>query len=248
MVRTTYTSVWAELHHEPEFADYDRHAIRARIRRLNDLGFAVDEIRLEPSRGIGQGAGGVRLDVAVANRRFHGRRLERLTGLVALEGQARLLLNDIREYRAWLEFYDKRPVEEGEAAERWLREVFEPTLAVLAPAVGEGRDLVQAYCDVLEEKWILSEMVGKDVGLEAALDAYLGLGAPAPEDDRTAAESGTILDIDWSGGLDVPDADAEAEADAADGVDDDEDDRAGLKATKPADMERARPMGSAGPG
>ena len=51
--------------------------------------------------------------------------------------------------------------------------------------MGEGRDLLQAYCDVLEEKWILSELAGRDVGLQAALDAYLGLGAPAPEDDRS---------------------------------------------------------------
>ena len=222
MVRTTYGSVWEELHHEATFAAYDRHAIRARIRRLNELGFAIDEIRLEPAAGAGQEMGAVRLDVAVANRRFHGRRLERLTGLRALEGQARLLLNDIREYRAWLESYDKRSVEEREAADRWLRDVLEPTLAVLAPAIGERRDLLQAYCDVLEEKWILSEEAGRDVGLEAALDAYLGLGAPAPEDDGGGSESSTVLDIDWSGGLDVPDADAEAEADAADGADDDE--------------------------
>ena len=213
MVRTTYRSVWDELHHQPEFPSYDRHAIRARIRRLNDLGFAVDEIRMEPTGGPRDPSGAIRLSVAVSNRRFHARQLERLTGLVALEGQARLLLNDIREYRAWLEFYDKRPIDEAEGADRWLREVLEPTLALLAPAVGEGRDLLQAYCDVLEEKWILSELVGKDVGLEAALDAYLGLGAPAPEDDRGTAESSIALDIDWSMGLDDADADAEDEAD-----------------------------------
>ena len=68
---------------------------------------------------------------------------------------------------------------------------------------------------MLEEKWILSELVGRDVGLEAALDAYLGLGAPAPEDDRGASESSIALDIDWSTGLDVPDADAEDESDLA---------------------------------
>ena len=38
------------LHDEPEFSPYDRHAIRARIRRLNDLGFAVDEIQIEPAK------------------------------------------------------------------------------------------------------------------------------------------------------------------------------------------------------
>ena len=63
---------------------------------------------------------------------------------------------------------------------------------------------MQAYCDVLEEKWILSETAGTDVGLQSAVDAYIGLGAPAPEADGAASgvPSGgrTGLDIDWSTG------------------------------------------------
>jgi hypothetical protein len=47
--------------------------------------------------------------------------------------------------------------------------------------VGPDRDLVQAYCDLLEHKWLLSEKAGRDVGMAAAMDAYLALGAPAPE-------------------------------------------------------------------
>ncbi len=196
-VRQRYAAVWDELHLEPELAPGDRHGVRARVRRLNDLGFAVDEISLEPSEG---GRGPVRLRVAVANRRFHARELERLTGLVALEGQARLLLNDLREYRAWLEFYDRRQVSEGEGADRWLHEVLEPSLTALLPVIGPDRDVLQAYCDVLEEKWIRSERQGADVGLQASIDAYLGSGAPAPEADTAAKGLPIALDIDWSGG------------------------------------------------
>lgn len=202
-VRTRYASVWAELRHEPEFPTYDRHEVRQRIRRLNDLGFAVDEIKMEPAGGQ---PGAVRLKVAISNRQFHAHELRRLTGLAVLEGQAMLLLNDLREYRAWLEHHERREVSEQAGAERWLDDVLEPTLAVLMPAIGAGRDAVQAYCDVLEEKWILSEMAGYDVGLEAAIDAYLGLGAPAPEDDRGPADASVALDIDWSGGLEGPEA------------------------------------------
>ena len=50
-VRTRYTALWDELHFEPELSPDDRHAVRARIRRLNELGFAVDEISLEPTSG-----------------------------------------------------------------------------------------------------------------------------------------------------------------------------------------------------
>jgi len=32
------------------------------------------------------------------------------------------------------------------------------------------------------------------------MDAYLGLGAPAPESDVASDDAGLGLDIDWSGG------------------------------------------------
>jgi hypothetical protein len=143
--------------------------------------------------------------VAVANRRFHSHELQKLTGLVALEGQARLLLNDLREYQGWLEHQVRKPVPTLEAATRWLEDVLEPSLAALVPAIGPLRDPLQAYCDVLEEKWLLSEAAGHDVGLEAAMAAYLDLGAPAPEAGTSLADSSIALDIDWSGGLDQDD-------------------------------------------
>jgi len=200
-VRSTYTGVWSELTQEPLVSPDDRHAVRARIRRLNDLGFAVDEISMEPSRS---NQGSLRLRVSVANRRFYSRELQRLTGIVALEGQARLLLNDLREYGAWLASEGAR-LTEHQAADRWLDDVLEPSLAALVPTIGPGRDPLQAYCDVLEEKWILSELDGADVGLQRSIETYLGLGAPAPEADARPSDGGTILDIDWSGGFDTVD-------------------------------------------
>ena len=195
-VRERYAAIWEELHLEPELSPGDRHAVRARIRKLNELGFAVDEISLEPSRGRRDI---VRLRIAVANRRFHARELERLTGIKALEGQARLLLNDLHEYRAWLEHQLGDELPETVGADRWVGEVLEPSLARLVPAIGTGRDPLQAYCDVLEEKWIRSEAAGEDVGLEAAMAAYLTLGAPAPEGDGPTDATSIALDIDWSG-------------------------------------------------
>jgi hypothetical protein len=201
-VRARYAAIWDELHLEPELSAGDRHAVRARIRKLNELGFAVDEISLEPSQGRRDI---VRLKIAVATRRFHARELERLTGIKALEGQARLLLNDLHEYRAWLEHQLGNELPEAVGADRWVDEVLEPSLARLVPAIGTGRDPLQAYCDVLEEKWIRSEAAGEDVGLEAAMAAYLTLGAPAPEGDGPTDATSITLDIDWSGAWeDVP--------------------------------------------
>jgi len=59
----------------------------------------------------------------------------------------------------------------------------------LGPVIGE-RDPLQAYCDVLEHKWLLSEQAGRDVGLDAAIAAYLAEGAPAPEPISVAEPPG----------------------------------------------------------
>ena len=161
---------------EPVLKPSDRQVIRHRVRKLNELGYSVD-LDVDPDAADGR----VRLRMAITTRRFHARDLERRTRVRALEGQALLLLNDLNEYGAWLEWYERRTIPTEEADERWLAEVYRPTLARIAAAVGPDRDLVQAYCDVLEEKWFLSEQAGRDVGLDAAIEAYLALGAPAPE-------------------------------------------------------------------
>ena len=175
-VRTRYEAVWDELHHHPELIPGDRMAIRSRLRRLNELGFSVD-LEVDPVGSLGA----VRLRTSVTTRRYHANELERRTRLRTLEGQARILLNDLNEYAAWLEFNEQRLVTPEEAADRWLRAVYRPTQARIAGAVGPERDLVQAYCDVLEHKWLLSEQAGSDVGLAAAIESYLAEGAPAPE-------------------------------------------------------------------
>jgi hypothetical protein len=175
-VRHRYSALWRELHGQVEIQAGDRFAIQAYIRRLNDLGFAIGEVELLPGE-----AGTVRLRTAVAQRDFHARELARRTGLVALEGQARLLLNDLREYSAWLAFFERRPVPSEEGAARWQAEVLEPYLGRLLPIIGPGRDPLQAYCDLLEHKWLHSERAQRDLGLEAAFASYVAAGAPAPE-------------------------------------------------------------------
>jgi Domain of unknown function (DUF4032)/Lipopolysaccharide kinase (Kdo/WaaP) family len=175
-VRVRYQALWEELHAEIEVSADDRYAMAGHVRRLNELGFAVDELELEPGQ-----PGRVRLRVAVTNRRFHAAKVERLTGFRALEGQARLLLNDLREYGAWLECTERISLTPRAAAERWSADVYQPALARLATVIGPGGDAIQAYCDVLETKWLLSERAREDVGLRVALDAYLAGGAVGPE-------------------------------------------------------------------
>lgn len=191
-VRTRYDAVWRELYDQPDLIPGDRREIRARLRRLNDLGFSVD-LEVDP---VGP-AGTVRLRTSVTTRRYHANELERRTRLRTLEGQARILLNDLAEYHAWLEFYERRPVSPEVAAERWLREVYRPTQARIAAFVGPDRDLVQAYCDVLEHKWHLSQRAGGDIGLDRAIESYVAEGAPAPETPAASGDAALeALDIE----------------------------------------------------
>lgn len=202
-VRLRYEAVWSELYAQPELIPGDRRDIRARLRRLNDLGFSVD-LEVDP---VGP-AGSVRLRTLVTTRRYHANELERRTRLRTLEGQARILLNDLAEHTAWVEYFERRPIplDPAEAADRWLREVYRPTLGQIQGMVGPERDLVQAYCDVLEHKWLLSEAAGRDVGLAAAIESYLAEGAPAPERPDPGMDLVVeTLDVeaddpDWAGG------------------------------------------------
>jgi hypothetical protein len=214
-VRDRYLGIWETIHDEPVLHPDDRQAIRNRVRKLNDLGYSVD-LDIDPNATDGR----VRLRMSVTTRRYHARELERRTRIRALEGQAQLLLNDLNEYGTWLDWSEGRSIAGEEVAERWLRDVYRPTLARIAAAVGPARDLVQAYCDVLEEKWLLSEREGRDVGLSRAIEAYLALGAPAPE--RLGKDDDpTVL-------LDPPDGES-FEIDALEFDDGDEDSASGAR-------------------
>ncbi len=166
-VADRYTALWEALHAVPEFTFSRRHEIEGRIRALRDLGFAVDEVRLEPAGATDR----LRLQVVVAERRFHALELAALTGLEVGEGQARILLGDLRAHQALMQQRLGRDVRDTSAARAWRIERFEPGTERAHEAVGGVGDPVQAFCDLLEVRWLLSEEVGRDVGEEEALTA-----------------------------------------------------------------------------
>jgi hypothetical protein len=170
-VADRYRALWEELTHEETFGPDERYKVEARVRRLNELGFAVDELALVPAAGD---RSRLRLKVAVANRRFHAIELQRLTGLEVGEGQATILRNDLCAFQSRLATDDDLA-----AGFRWRTEVFLPGMARAAAAVGPDADPIQAYCDLLEVRWLLSEQAGQDVGDEAALAALASRQTPS---------------------------------------------------------------------
>jgi hypothetical protein len=162
-----YVALWDELTGTEELALDDRHLIDRRIRRLNELGFDVDELVVEHDPD------GLRLRVrpALVEEGHHARELRRLTGLEVQENQARRLLNDIAAFRASISGESEVP--EAVAAARWLAEVYEP-LVVQVPGGLRGRlEPAELFHELLEHRYYLSERAGTEVPLDEALRSYL---------------------------------------------------------------------------
>lgn len=164
-----YEALWAETTREEVVPSDEHWRIQDHIRRLNQLGFSVGEVEIETT-----GAGDrLRIRAIVTDRDYHRHLFQGLTGLTVEERQAQLMLNEIKELKATLGHELDRSVPFSVAAFHWQRERFEPALRALAPVTEKLGDPAEAYCQVLEHKWFLSEQARRDVGLEAALADYV---------------------------------------------------------------------------
>ena len=165
-LRERYESLWEELTREEVFSPNERYKIDARLRRLHELGFDVDEIKLVTTPE------GYRLvlHTQVVEPGHHRRRLHTLTGLHVQENQARRLLYDINSYREAIERRDGRKLPESVVAYRWVNEIFEPTIQ---EDLRFKLDPAEIYHQVLEHRWFLSEKAERDVGLTDAVESYI---------------------------------------------------------------------------
>lgn len=164
-IRARYDRLWSEVNREEWVAPAESWRIHERIKSLNALGFTVGEVKLEAT---GDGSR-LRMRAIVTDRDYHRDLLHDLTGLNAEDTQARLMVQEIQELQATLARTEKRSVPLQVAAYRWMTERYQPTVRQLA---GRG-DPPELYCELLENKWYLSERAGHDVGVDVALEDYL---------------------------------------------------------------------------
>ena len=189
-----YANLWSELTTEAVIDRGDRFGVESRVRRLNELGFDVDEVEL-----IATDEGDrILLRTIVAEAGHHRRRLLSLTGLHAQENQARSLLNDLANFRAHHEREMGRPMAETVAAYRWLSEVFEPTVAAIPPEHRAKREAAELFHEVIEHKWLKSEQAGNDVGVEEALASYIDNVLPTEPEERTVLRESEVAQ-GWMG-------------------------------------------------
>lgn len=165
MLIDCYRALWKELTGETAFAPDERWKVNERVERLNQLGFEIGEMSMRRE------AGGPRLVIRpkVVEAGHFSRAIERLTGMRTEENQARHLLNDIDQYRA-ISAPDM-PLEA--AATSWMREIFEPTVALVPQKYRDGMGAPQLYVSILEHRWYMSEKAGCDVTQAVAAKAFV---------------------------------------------------------------------------
>lgn len=172
-----YRSLWAELTDVERFEKGDRWRVEARIRRLNELGFDVDE--LEMSTDIDGRSIAIRPKVVDAGH--HSRRLLRLTGLDAEENQARRLLNDLDAYRA---AKDRQQEDEEIVAHAWLAKVYEPSIQAVPPQLWGRLEPAEVFHEMLEHRWFIAERLGHDISMRRAVKDYVKTILPAKPAER----------------------------------------------------------------
>ena len=164
-----YEALWAELTREEVFAAQEQFRVDSRIKRVNQLGFDVEELDIQTIEGGHK----IRLRVQVVEPGHHRRRLEALTGLDVQENQARRLLNDLDHSRAWQGGLEGRVIPEQEAAQRWLAEVYRPALAAIPPEQAAKLDAAEIFHQLLEHRWYTSERAGRDLPLVEVVPSYV---------------------------------------------------------------------------
>ncbi|MER1997678.1 MAG: DUF4032 domain-containing protein [Arthrobacter sp.] len=164
-IMDSYRNLWAELTEQESFELGERWRVNARIRRLNELGFDVDELTIRTTPDGSQ----VQLQPKVVDAGHHQRRILRLTGLDAQENQARRLLNDLDSYRA-----DNHPdLDEELSAHLWVTQIFEPIVKAVPRELGSKLEQAEVVHEVLEHRWYMSEKENRYVPMAEAVQSYL---------------------------------------------------------------------------
>lgn len=176
-----YHRLWAELTHDEVFAEGERHRIHDRLRRINEIGYDVEELELLREDG---GQTRLHLRTSVLEPGRYQRLLRELTGLEAQDLQARVLLNDIRNFAAWMADDEGTVLEESVAARRWLERSFEPTVALVPHELRGRRQAPQVFVEVLElwQRWSAEQ--GADLDLFEAARRYVTEVLPGAEEEQ----------------------------------------------------------------
>jgi hypothetical protein len=171
-----YNLLWKELTETERFERGDRWRVEERVRRLNNLGFDVDELEISTDIDGTQ----IQIRPKIVDAGYHSRRLMHLTGLDVEENQARRLLNDLDSYRAALH---RQNDDEAQVAHDWLANIYEPVTRTVPPELRAKVEPAELFHEVLEHRWYLSERAGHDMTIEEAVRDYVDMVLPSKPDE-----------------------------------------------------------------
>ncbi len=179
-----YRSLWRELTASERFEKGCRWRVDERIRRLNELGFDVDELTISTDL---DGAT-IQIQPKVVDAGHHSRRLMRLTGLDVEENQARRLLNDLDAFRA---SQDRQNEDEALVAQDWLSQVYEPVTRTVPRGLTKKLEPAEVFHEVLEHRWYLSEAAGHDIPIREVIADYIKYVLPGKPDEAAVLGADT---------------------------------------------------------
>jgi len=172
-----YEELWDEVTGEETIEPGERWRVSARVNRLNDLGFEVDELQISTTEDGTR----VRIRPKVVDAGHFHRQIMRLTGLDVGENQARRMLNDLDQFRA-MTGRSEDPIEF--VAHEWLATVYQPTIAAVPRELRGRLDAPQLFHEILEHKWYLSEHQKRDVPTIEAAHSYVETHLRALRDEK----------------------------------------------------------------
>ncbi|HET9020412.1 MAG TPA: DUF4032 domain-containing protein [Ornithinibacter sp.] len=177
-IMTRYRELWDELTGSELIDTGERWRVEDRIRRLNALGFDVDELELTTDIG----GTTIRIQPKVVDSGHHSRRLLRLTGLDVRENQARRLLNDLDAFTA---AKGRQGDDEEIVAHEWLTRIYEPVTRRVPRELVAKLEPAELFHEVLEHRWYMAEKAQHDIPIEDAIDDYVASVLPGKPDEQS---------------------------------------------------------------
>lgn len=181
-IRSRYDELWKELTGTETVSGNQRYRVSERIRRLNELGFDVAELRMSSDESGEQ----LYIQPKVVDAGHHHRKLMRLTGMDVGEKQAQRLLNDIETYRA-LTGKEHTPLEL--VAHDWLTNVFERVIEAVPPELSSKLEPAQIFHEFLDHRWFMAQESSWDPPLDTAIRSYVETVLPGKRDEAVLVES-----------------------------------------------------------
>jgi len=180
LLQERYDTLWNELTAEENVAAEQRHEVDRRIRRLNELGFDVDELVVEYDLDRAE----LVVRPVLVEEGHHARELRRLTGLEVQENQARHLLNDISAFGAFLNRTSGKDIPLAVTAARWIAEIYEPIVSAVPPELRSKREPAQLFHWMLMRRYQMADELRREVYNDEALQSLLNEYLPLEPDER----------------------------------------------------------------